>query len=218
MVKKTKVVVVNPANPSKEALEPAAFAAREGQAVVFPTDTVYGVGTTALKPEAVLDIFRIKERPVSKPLILLIADPEDLSYYVSDVSPSASKLIKEYWPGPLTIIFKKSENVPYEITAGGDTVGIRCPDNLIARMLIRLAGIALATTSANLAGQPSPKNADEARKNLGGRVSYIIDGGQVKLGIESTVLDLSSDKPKLIREGYIPWSELKKRLGSLQGH
>lgn len=215
--RQTKVVTANPRNPREEDIKKAALAAKEGQPVVFPTDTVYGVGTNAFLPKAALEIFQVKDRPISKPLILLIADPEDAGPYVLEINELARELIDEYWPGPLTLILKKSDKVLPEVTAGGDTVGIRCPDHPVARMLIRLVGVALATTSANLAGQASPKSADEAKANLWGRVSYIIDGGNVKLGVESTVLDLSSDEPKLVREGYIPWAELKEKIKEVRG-
>jgi L-threonylcarbamoyladenylate synthase len=211
--KDTVIIKVDPERPDVEALMPVANAAREGKPVVFPTDTVYGLGTNAFMPKAVLDVFRIKGRPVEKPLILLIADPEDVEKYVLEVRESARALIKQYWPGPLTLIFNKAPNIPSEVTAGGQTIGVRCPDNEVARTLIRMVGNALATTSANLAGQPSPKNAAEAQANLGGRVAYIVDGGPSKLGIASTVIDLSSGEPKLIREGSIRWGELKDKLG-----
>lgn len=208
----TKIVVVDPQNPKESDIELVADAARSGEVVVFPTDTVYGIGTNALNSQAVLNVFKAKSRPPDKPLILLIADPSDVDRYAVDISGAARHLIEEHWPGPLTLIFKKSALVSDEVTAGGDTVGIRCPDDNIARMLIRFTGVALATTSANIAGKPSPKNAEEAKESLMGRVSYIIDGGQVKLGVESTVVDMSSEEPKLIREGYISWGELKKKL------
>lgn len=213
----TKTIIVNPDNPKEEDIAEAARAAKEGQAVVFPTDTVYGVGTNAFLPEAVLEIFQVKDRPSNKPLILLVADPEDAGPYVLELNELAKRLINEYWPGPLTLILKKSDKVLPEVTAGGDTVGIRCPDHPVARILIRQSGVALATTSANLSGQASPKSAEEAKKNLWGRVSYIIDSGPVKLGVESTVLDLSSDEPRLIREGYISWAELQEKIEKIKG-
>ncbi len=208
----TKIVIVNPQNPKEADIALVAEAARFGQVVVFPTDTVYGIGTNALLPEAVLGVFKAKGRPTDKPLILLVADPSDVDRYVIGVNDAARRLIKEYWPGPLTLIFKKSTLVPEEVTAGGNTVGIRCPDDIIARTLIKLVGVALATTSANITGKPSPKNAEEAKESMMGRVDYIIDGGQVKLGVESTVVDMSSEEPKLVREGHIPWDELKGKL------
>ncbi|MBE0446510.1 MAG: threonylcarbamoyl-AMP synthase [Actinobacteria bacterium] len=208
----TRIVTVDPESPREEDLIPVAAMAREGKLVVFPTDTVYGVGASPLVPGAVREIFRVKERPADKPLVLLVADPKDAYEYASHISRLAERLVNEYWPGPLTLIFKKSPRVPAEVTAGGDTVGIRCPDNPVARMLIRLVGVALATTSANIGGRPSPRNAVEAKESLWGRVSYIVDGGEAKLGVESTVLDLSSSEPKLVREGFISWDELKAKL------
>lgn len=210
---RTKIIRVSSERPDKKDLIPVASAARAGEIIVFPTDTVYGMGTSSLIPEAAREIFRVKERPADKPLILLIAELGDVYEYASDVSEPARRLIDRYWPGPLTLIFKKSARVLPEVTAGGDTVGIRCPDNIIARELIRLTGVALATTSANIGGQPSPQTAEEAKQSLWGRVSYIVDGGEAKLGVESTVVDLSSGKPKLVREGFLSWDELRQELG-----
>ena len=215
--RQTKIVRVNPEHPHEEDLVPVAAAARNGEPVVFPTDTVYGVGANALLEEAAREIFRVKERNADKPLILLVADPGDVHGYIADLTDSAlteraAGLIAEYWPGPLTLIFRKAPVVPPVVTAGGDTVGVRCPNNPVARALIRLAGVALATTSANLGGRPSPKDATEAADNLRGRVAYIVDAGPSKLGVESTVLDLSSDEPRLVREGYISWDEIKRKL------
>lgn len=210
--KRTEFITVDPVNPDEAGLTAAAKAAREGALVVFPTDTVYGVGTSAIIPEAARDIYAAKERPADKPLILLIADPEDVYDYVTGVDDTARELMRSYWPGALTLIFKKSPVVPAEVTAGGETVGVRCPNNAVARMLIRLAGVALATTSANIADKPSPKDAGEAGAQLAGRVDYIIDGGESALGIESTVLDISTGTPKLLREGHVTWDELKVKL------
>ncbi|MBS3908088.1 MAG: threonylcarbamoyl-AMP synthase [Actinobacteria bacterium] len=207
----TELIAVDPDNPDAADLRAAAKAAREGALVVFPTDTVYGVGTSALVPEAARDIYAAKERPADKPLILLIADPEDVYKYVTGVDDAARELMRAYWPGALTLIFKKSPVVPAAVTAGGETVGVRCPNNAVARMLIRSAGVALATTSANIADKPSPKNAGEAGA-LAGRVDFIIDGGESPLGIESTVLDVSTARPELLREGYVTWDELKEKL------
>ena len=209
----TKVIHVDADNPNQDALLPAAEAARDGQLVVFSTDTVYGVGTNALIPGAARAIFAAKERPAGKPLILLIADPEDASAYVSGIDERAERLMKAYWPGPLTLIFARAPGVPDEVTAGGDTVGVRCPDDLVARTLIRMTGVALATTSANIADKPSPKTAIEAKDQLEGRVSFIIDAGETTLGIESTVLDLSGEEPRMVREGAVSWEDIKKVLG-----
>ncbi|MHB8840772.1 MAG: L-threonylcarbamoyladenylate synthase [Candidatus Aquicultor sp.] len=210
--RETKLVTVDPDNPKTERLAPVAEAAWAGELIVFPTDTVYGIGTNAMIPEADLAIFAAKERPADKPLILMIANPADVEKYAEEINPVAKKLIEAYWPGPLTLIFKKKPVVPSEVTAGGETVGIRCPNSLIVRMIIELAGVAFATTSANIADRPSPKTANEAKENLWGRVSYIVDGGPTELGIESTVVDVSSGEPKVIREGYITREELEGRL------
>ncbi len=212
--RETKLVTVDTHNPDTERLAPVAEAARAGELIVFPTDTVYGIGTNAMNPEADLAIFAAKERPADKPLILMIENPADVERYAQEINPVAKKLIDAYWPGPLTLIFKKKPVVPAEVTAGGETVGIRCPNSLIVRMLIELTGVVLATTSANIADRPSPKTADEAKENLWGRVSYIVDGGATELGIESTVVDVSSGEPKVIREGYITREELEGRLTS----
>ncbi|MCL6471254.1 MAG: threonylcarbamoyl-AMP synthase [Firmicutes bacterium] len=209
----TKTIKVDPRNPSERELMPVAAAVKAGELVVFPTDTVYGIGANALNPKAVLKVFKAKDRPVDKPLILLIAEPQDAERYAAQISSTARKLMKEYWPGPLTLIFKRSAAVLDAVTAGGETVGIRCPDNDIVRLLIKLSGVALATTSANIAGKPSPKTAKEVEEGLRGKVAYIVDGGQTKLGVESTVVDVSTDEPRLIREGYIPWEEVLSKLG-----
>lgn len=212
VARETKLITVDPDNPKMETLAPAAEAVWAGELIVFPTDTVYGIGTNAMIPEADLAVFAAKERPADKPLILMIANPADVERYAQEINPVAKKLIEAFWPGPLTLIFKKKPVVPSEVTAGGGTVGIRCPNSLIVRMIIERAGVALATTSANIADCPSPKTADEAKENLWGRVSYIVDGGATELGIESTVVDVSSAEPKLIREGFIPWIELQEKL------
>ncbi|HEY3375671.1 MAG TPA: L-threonylcarbamoyladenylate synthase [Candidatus Aquicultor sp.] len=209
----TKTIKIDPEHPDLSALEDAALAAREGEPVVFPTDTVYGIGVNALIPDADLEIFRIKERPADKPLILLVADPDDIERYVLDISDGARKLIAAYWPGPLTLIFKKAPDVPDEVTAGGATVGVRCPNNIIARELIRRARVAFATTSANISSNASPRTADEAGE-LSGRVAYIIDGGETKLGVESTVVDLSQGEPKIVRQGYLSLGEIIAAVNS----
>jgi L-threonylcarbamoyladenylate synthase len=208
----TRLIVVDRDNLNQDSLAPTARAARDGRLIAFPTDTVYGIGTNALLPEPVLDIFTAKGRPADKPLILLIADPEDVSSYVIQVNDVAGKLMKLFWPGPLTLVFKKADIVPGAVTADGDTVGVRCPGDEVTRTLIRLAGVALATTSANLAGKPGPTTAREVEENMRGRVSYIIDAGKTSLGMESTIIDVSWGEPAMIREGALPWTEIVSEL------
>jgi L-threonylcarbamoyladenylate synthase len=206
------VIKIDRAKPDYRSLEPAAIAARDGHLVIFPTDTVYGLGTNALIPGAVSNIFTVKERMKNKPLIVLVADPEDVNIYVSELNETARKLIASYWPGPLTLIFKKSNLIPDIVTAGGETVGIRCPDDEIARALIRTAGVGLATTSANISGATSPLDATGVVDSVSENVSFIIDGGPTPLGAESTVADVSWGEPAMVREGALSWRDIISSL------
>jgi L-threonylcarbamoyladenylate synthase len=210
--KSSRIIKIDRANPDYGLLEPAAIAARDGHLVVFPTDTVYGIGTNALIPGAVGNIFTVKERMKDKPLIILIADPEDVELYISEMNEAARKLISSYWPGPLTLIFKKSDIVPGLVTAGGDTVGVRCPDDDIARNLIRMAGVGLATTSANMSGASSPLDLAGVEDSVSENVSYVIDGGPTPLGKESTVVDVSWGEPAMVREGALSWRDIISSL------
>lgn len=210
----TRSIIVDRNSFNHELLIPAAVAARDGLLVAFPTDTVYGIGTNALLPESALDIFAAKARPADKPLILLIADPEDAVRYVIHINDVAKRLMRSFWPGPLTLVFKKADIVPDTVAVGEDTIGVRCPDDDVTRTLIRLAGIALATTSANISDRPSPTMAKEVEENLSGKVSYIIDGGRTRLGVESTVVNVSWGVPAVIREGALSWNEIIAALES----
>jgi L-threonylcarbamoyladenylate synthase len=207
-----RIIKIDRTKPDYGLLKPAAIAARDGHLVVFPTDTVYGLGTNALIPGAVGNIFAVKERLKDKPLIILVADSEDVMLYVSEVNETAKKLIASYWPGPLTLIFKKSDIVPDIVTAGGETVGIRCPNDEIARTLIRTAGVGLATTSANISGATSPLDAAGVVDSVSENVSYIVNGGPTPLGVESTVVDVSWGEPAMVREGALSWRDIISSL------
>lgn len=175
----------------------------DGGLVAFPTETVYGLGGDGLSKEAARKIYEAKGRPSDNPLILHIAEKEDLAPLVRNVSPQAEKLMDAFWPGPLTLIFEKSELVPYETTGGLKTVAVRMPIHEGAREFIRKTGVPVAAPSANLSGRPSPTTAGHVKEDLDGRIDMIIDGGQVGIGIESTIVDLTEDEPVILRPGHI---------------
>ncbi len=185
---------------------------REGGLVAFPTETVYGLGGDALNPSSSKKIYAAKGRPSDNPLIIHIADLSALSSIVREVPESAEKLALRFWPGPLTMIFHKSERVPFETTGGLDTVAVRMPSNRIAQELIRAAGGYVAAPSANRSGRPSPTIAKYVAEDLEGRVEMIIDGGDVEIGLESTILDLTADRPMILRPGYITRQKLEEVL------
>ncbi len=191
-------------------LERASALLRAGELVAFPTDTVYGVGAVAWNRAAVAKLYVAKLRQLDKAIPILLADPADLDLVVSDAAsrPDVLRLAERFWPGPLTLVLPKAPAVPEEVTAGGDTVAVRVPDHPLARALIRAAGAPLATTSANLAGGPSPVTAAEVAAQLAGRVRLILDGGRCPGGTASTVVDLSSSTPVLLRSGPISLEEI----------
>ena len=165
---------------------------KEGGLVAFPTETVYGLGADALKKEASKKIYEAKGRPSDNPLIVHIAREEDLSRIAKNISLDAQKLMKAFWPGPLTLIFKKQDIVPYETTGGLDTVAVRMPNHKLALRLIEESGLFLAAPSANTSGRPSPTCAAHVLEDLSGKIDGVLDGGEVNLGLESTIVDVSS--------------------------
>ena len=195
--------------------EPAA-AIRRGELVAFPTETVYGLGADALNPDAVLSIFAAKGRPNDNPLIVHISDLEMLKPLVTEIKPEVLKLITAFWPGPLTIVLQKSPVVPTEITAGLDTVAVRMPDHPIALELIKKAGVPIAAPSANRSGRPSPTLAEHVLEDMSGRISWIIDGGSCRVGLESTVLDMTGDIPTILRPGGITLEMIEQVTGKVQ--
>ncbi|AZR74011.1 threonylcarbamoyl-AMP synthase [Anoxybacter fermentans] len=189
---------------------------REGGLVAFPTETVYGLGANGLDPKAVKKIYQAKGRPSDNPLILHIADLSDLEELVTVVPKKAKVLIEKFWPGPLTLVLKKKNHVPDEVTGGLNTVAVRMPSHPIARELIAAANVPVAAPSANLSGRPSPTLAEHVIHDLNGRVEMIIDGGSCHTGIESTVLDFSEDKPILLRPGSISLEAIEDLIGPLK--
>ncbi len=188
---------------------------KQGGLVAFPTETVYGLGANALDEEAAKKIYAAKGRPSDNPLIVHIADVEALYPIVYDVSDKAKKIIEKFWPGPLTLIFEKSERVPHGTTGGLQTVAVRMPVNAIARELIREGGGYISAPSANTSGRPSPTSAEHVAEDLDGKVEMIIDGGNVDIGVESTILDMTVEPPMILRPGAITREMLEEIIGEV---
>ena len=197
---------------SKENIDEAAEILRQGGLVAFPTETVYGLGGNGLDPEAARKIYAAKGRPSDNPLILHVAKIEEVLPLVDSIPEKARLLMESFWPGPLTLIMKKSPLVPLESTGGLQTVAIRCPDNALTLSLIEKAGIPVAGPSANLSGHPSPTEAAHVYNDLAGRIEGILDDGAVGIGVESTILDMSTDRPTLLRPGAITLEDLEEVL------
>jgi L-threonylcarbamoyladenylate synthase len=215
---KTLLLTVNPENPDAAKIQAAAQIIQRGGLVAFPTETVYGLGADALNPVAVLALFEAKKRPLDNPPIIHVADPKEVYRLVEEVPPKARVLMDRFWPGPLTLIFKRSSIVPKVTVAGLDTIAIRMPNHSVALALIKQSRCPIAAPSANLAGKPSPTNAQHVYEDLNGRIDAIIDGGPTNIGVESTVVDLSVDPPMLLRPGGTPFEALKKVLGDMKLH
>ena len=199
-----------------EAIKRAGDILKKGGLVAFPTETVYGLGANALDPEASRKIYAAKGRPSDNPLIVHIADLKDLPYLVKHIPEKAQILAKAFWPGPLTMIFLKSEIVPMETTGGLDSVAVRFPSSRIARELILSGGRYIAAPSANRSGRPSPTNAAHVAEDLGDSVDMILDGGECEVGLESTIVDFTEEVPVVLRPGYISLSMLEEVIGTVK--
>ena len=184
--------------------------------VAFPTETVYGLGGDGLHPQAAKKIYEAKGRPGDNPLILHISKIEELPGLVKKIPPMAHPLMRAFWPGPMTLIFEKSNRVPYEITGGLETVAVRLPAHEGARMLIEAAGVPIAAPSANTSGRPSPTTAAHVKEDLDGKIDMIIDGGTVGIGVESTILDLTEEIPIILRPGHITRRMLESIVGEVR--
>lgn len=189
---------------------------KQGGLVAFPTETVYGLGGNALDGQAAAKIYAAKGRPSDNPLIVHIAEFEALERIAEDIPEQAKMLADAFWPGPLTMIFNKKELVPLGTTGGLNTVAVRMPDHLVALALIRAGGGYIAAPSANLSGRPSPTCAAHVQEDLDGRIDMILDGGDVGIGLESTIVDLSEDIPTILRPGYINQEMLRKVIGRVE--
>ncbi len=209
----TKYLKVSPIHPEKDILSIAADCIKTGGLVVFPTETVYGLGADVFRPEAVKSIYAAKGRPSDNPLIAHIAAVSQLEILTREIPRSARLLAESYWGGPLTMILKKHPRVPDAVTAGLDTVAIRLPSNSVANMLLTLSQTPVAAPSANLSGSPSPTSFEHAKSDMDGRVDIIIDGGSAEIGVESTVVDLTGDVPTILRPGAITRENIAEICG-----
>lgn len=209
-MKTLKLSALDPQTP-----QIAAKIIRNGGLVAIPTETVYGLGANGLDEKAVASIFEAKGRPQDNPLILHICGAEQIGDFCHDVPESAYRLAEKYWPGPLTMVLPARDCVPKRTTGGLDTVAVRCPDNTVTREIIRLAGVPLAAPSANISGKPSTTTAQHVLHDHDGRIELIVDGGACRVGLESTIVDLTGDRPRLLRPGGITPEELLEVLGDL---
>lgn len=186
---------------------------KNGELVIFPTETVYGIGANALDKDAVSKIFIAKGRPADNPLIVHIADKRDIEKYVREITPVEQKLIDTFMPGPFTLILPKKDIIPDIVSGGLDTIGIRMPSNVIARGIISFSGVPIAAPSANVSGRPSGTSIEDIRKELEGRVSAIIDGGETEIGLESTVVKVIHEIPVILRPGKITDKDIIDAVG-----
>lgn len=203
------------ANPTRDKIQEAASIIKGGGLVAFPTETVYGLGADGLNPKAIAKVFQAKKRLLSDPLPLHIADIRLVSElaYLND---KAEALITEFWPGALTIVLPKKKVVPDIVTAGLGKVGLRMPKSPVALQLIKASGVPITGTSANITGFPSPITAKDVEKYLRDKVELILDGGKCKIGLESTILDLTKDPPVLLRRGGLAIEKIKLLIGEVK--
>ncbi len=212
----TKIIQIDRENFKDEELLEAAEILRNGGLVAIPTETVYGLGANALDESASKKIYEAKGRPSDNPLIAHISCMDELQALVKEIPEAGQKLAEKYWPGPLTMIFPKKEIVPYGTTGGLETVAVRMPSDPVANRLIKLAGIPVAAPSANTSGRPSPTKAEHVVEDMNGKIEMIIDSGEVGIGVESTIVDVSGEVPMLLRPGAITMEMLRETLGEVE--
>ena len=213
----TKIITWNEERGCEaDELAEAAQIIRDGGLVAFPTETVYGLGGNGLDPQASQKIYAAKGRPSDNPLILHIAKIDQLHEVVSEIPEAAATLAEAFWPGPLTMIFKKADCVPYETTGGLDTVAVRMPQHMGALQFLEEAGVPVAAPSANTSGRPSPTLAKHVKEDLDGKIDMIIDGGEVGIGFESTIVDVTEEIPVILRPGFITQKMLQEIVGEVQ--
>lgn len=211
----TLVRTLDPDAPDPEILAEAAILLRRGELVAFPTETVYGLGANALDPVAIQRIYTAKGRPATNPLIVHAPDIPSLREITAEWGERAERLAAQFMPGPLTLVLPRHPRLPASVTAGGPNVAVRIPAHPAAQVLLRTAGLPVAAPSANRSTEISPTRAEHVLKSLGGRIPLILNGGATAGGLESTVLDLTTDPPRLLRPGLIPPSEIEAIIGNI---
>ncbi|MFR2517923.1 L-threonylcarbamoyladenylate synthase [Peptostreptococcus stomatis] len=212
---KTLIKEIDVNKPDKDLIAVFASMLAGGKTVIFPTETVYGLGANALDEEAAAKIYQAKGRPSDNPLLVHVADKEDVYDLVENIDNRAKLLMDRFWPGPLTIVFKKKDIIPDRTSGGLDTVAIRMPSDQVARDLIRQAGVPIAAPSANISGRPSPTKPEHIIRDMDGRVDGILVGGPCNYGVESTIVDLSGDVAMVLRPGSITLEMLGEVLGQV---
>jgi len=217
-VKGTLVLEVDARHPDTEKIQMAATVIRKGGTVAFPTETVYGLGADALNAEAVKKLFEAKRRPADNPIIVHVANKEYVYRLARDVPKVAEHLMARFWPGPLTLVLKRSRLVPDITVVGLDTIAIRMPKNNVALALLNESGTPIAAPSANLAGKPSPTTAQHVIEDLAGRIDVVLDAGPTKIGVESTVVNMTSNPPEILRPGGTSHERLEETLGKVRLH
>lgn len=212
----TQLITVDARHPAPEAIAAAAEVLRAGELVAFPTETVYGLGANALDGDALAKIFAAKQRPTNDPIIAHIADTAQLDMLATDIPAVAEQLAATFWPGPLTLILNRAPTVPGIIAEGRDTIAVRMPAHPVARALLQAAGVPVGAPSANTFTRPSATTAQHVLEDLDGRIAMVLDGGPATIGVESTVLDLGGDEPRVLRPGGITLEALRRVLPDVQ--
>ena len=212
---KTIIERIDAEQMNRETIEKAGRILRDGGLVAFPTETVYGLGADALNEQAAGKIYAAKGRPSDNPLIVHVADMESLTRITGTIPEKAGMIAREFWPGPLTMIFRKTRAVPFGTTGGLDTVAVRMPDHAIAREIIRAGGGFIAAPSANTSGRPSPTTAQHVEEDLAGKIDMVVDGGAVEIGVESTILDMTVEPPMILRPGAVTREMLESLVGKV---
>ena len=210
---RTRVLEVDPLNPDVEVIEEAVRVLRDGGLVAFPTETVYGLGADVFNTRAVLRVFEVKMRPLDNPLIVHVSGICMLDEVATEVPEEVIRVLEVAWPGPLTVVLKRSSRLPSVVSGGLDTVAVRAPAHPVALKLIESFGKPVAAPSANLSGRPSPTSAKHVLEDLGGRVDLVLDAGETFFGVESTVVDVLRDPPRVLRPGPVGPEELERLFG-----
>ncbi|MBI1987224.1 MAG: threonylcarbamoyl-AMP synthase [Nitrospinae bacterium] len=213
----TPIIPIDPHRPDPDRVREAAAAIRAGKLVVLPTDTLYGLGANALDEKAVEKVYQVKRRRLSKPLLIFIGEEEELHELIEALPPLAERLMRAFWPGPLTLVFPASSRLPRVLLGDTSDIAIRLPALPLIRSLVREAGVPITGTSANLSDRPTPPTAQGVLQELGEGVDLLLDGGPCTSQMGSTLIDLTQTPPQLLREGEIPRAAIEELIGPLKG-